>query len=97
MPPRQRVWVSIPTQDTVARLDVFTPGMTSGELAFLDSSPRSANVTAVQDVECLVLTRVDFDRLDSQAPVLKIKLLHNLALGLTRLLRQANHELAAMQ
>ena len=94
---RGAAMVSIATQDTIARLDVFTSGMTFGEVAFLDRSPRSANVTAVDDVECLVLARDDFDRLDAKAPALKIKLLENLALGLTRLLRHTNGELAALQ
>jgi glutaminase len=94
---RGTVMVSIPTQDTIARLDVITPGMTFGEVAFLDRSPRSANVTAVDDVECLIIARGDFDRLDVRAPAVKIKLLENMALGLTRLLRQANRELAALQ
>lgn len=94
---RGTVMVSIPTQDTIARLDVITPGMTFGEVAFLDRSPRSANVTAVDDVECLVIARGDFDGLDVRAPAVKIRLLENMALGLTRLLRQANRELAALQ
>ena len=93
---RGAAMVSIATQDTVARLDVFTPRMTFGEVAFLDRSTLG-NVTAVDDVECLVLARDDFDHLDGKAPALKIKLLENLALGLTRLLRHANRALAALQ
>lgn len=68
-----------------------------GELAFLDHSPRSANVTAVHEVECRVLTREAFDRLDADAPALKIRLLGNLATGLTGMLRQADRELAALR
>lgn len=94
---RGAAMVSIPTQDGAARLDVFTSGMTFGELAFLDRSPRSANVTALDDVECRVLTRDDFNRLDLEAPAIKIKLLGNLALGLSGMLRQANRELAALK
>jgi glutaminase len=89
--------VSIPTQDGVARLDAFTSGMTFGELAFLDRSPRSANVTALSIVECLVLTRDAFVQLDREAPAVKIRLLENLALGLTGMLRQANRELAVLR
>jgi glutaminase len=89
--------VSIPTQDGVARLDAFTSGMTFGELAFLDRSPRSANVTALSTVLCLVLTRDAFVQLDLEAPAVKIRLLENLALGLTGMLRQANRELAALR
>ncbi len=56
--------------------------MTFGELAFVDHSPRSANVTALGDVECRVLTRDAFAQLDREAPAIKIRLLENLALGL---------------
>jgi len=89
--------VSIPTQDCVARLDAFTSGMTFGELAFLDRSPRSANVTALGTVECRVLTRNTFVQLDREAPAIKIRMQENLALGLTGMLRQANRELAALR
>ena len=71
--------------------------MSFGEMAFVDRSRRSANVTAVGEVECLALARDDFARLDATAPKVKIRLLENLALGLTHLLRQANRELAALR
>ncbi len=89
--------VSIATNDGVARLDAFTSGMTFGELAFIDRSPRSANVTALTDVECRVLSHAAFDELDRQAPAIKIRLLENLALGITGMLRQANRELAVLK
>ena len=89
--------VSIPTLDGITRLDAFTSGMTFGELAFVDHSPRSANVTAIGDVECRVLTREAFASLDREAPAIKIRLLENLALGLTGMLRQANRELAVLK
>jgi glutaminase len=91
------VMVSIPTQDGVVRLDAFTAGMTFGELAFIDRSPRSANVTALGPVECRVLTRETFALLERDAPAIKIRLLENLALGLTGLVRQADRELAALK
>ena len=89
--------VSLPTNNGIARLDAFTSGMTFGELAFIDRSPRSANVTALGAVECRVLTRDTFARLDREAPAIKIRLLENLALGLTGMLRQANRELAVLK
>ena len=89
--------VSIPTLDGITRLDAFTSGMTFGELAFVDHSPRSANVTAIGAVECRVLTRAAFALLDHEAPATKIRLLENLALGLTGMLRQANRELAVLK
>ena len=54
---RGSAMVSIPTQNGVSRLDSFTSGMTFGDVAFIDRSPRSANVTALGPVECRVLTR----------------------------------------
>jgi len=89
--------VSIPTQDGIARVDAFTSGMTFGELAFIDRSPRSANVSALGRVECRVLSRDTFAQLDRDAPSVKIRLLENLALGLTGMLRQANRELAVLK
>jgi glutaminase len=89
--------VSIATQNGVARLAAFTSGMTFGELAFIDHSPRSANVTALDAVECRVLTRDAFAQLDLEAPAIKIRLLQNLSLGLTGMLRQANRELAVLK
>ncbi len=89
--------VSIPTQDGIARLGAFTAGMSFGEVGFLDHSPRSANITALDPVTCLVLSRATFAQLDHDAPAIKIKLLANLALGLTGMLRQANRELAVLK
>ncbi len=89
--------VSISTQDGVARLDAFSAGATFGEVAFLDRSPRSANVTALNAVTCRVLSREVFDQLDSQAPAIKIRLLSNLAGRLTTILRQNGRELAALK
>jgi glutaminase len=89
--------VSITTQDGIARLDAFSSGATFGEVAFLDRSPRSANVTALGPVTCRVLTRADFDELDTIAPVIKIRLLGNLAGRLTSMLRQNGRELASLK
>lgn len=89
--------VSLPTQDGIARLDAFTSGMTFGELAFLDHSPRAANVTALSAVECRVLTRVAFEELGAVAPVIKIRLLENMARGLTGMVRQMGREMAALK
>lgn len=89
--------VSIPTQEGVARLDALTCGMSFGELAFMDRSPRSANVTALGVLECRVLSRAAFAQLGADAPQIKIRLLENIALGLTRSVRQVSRELAALK
>jgi len=89
--------VSIATQEGLARLDAFTSGMTFGEVAFLDRSPRSANVTAVDRVECRILTRQAFGQLERESPDIKIRLLENLALGLSSMVREANRELSVLK
>lgn len=94
---RGTAMVSIPTQNGVARLAAFTPGMSFGEIAFIDRAPRTANVTAVDAVECRVLTHDVLDRLERETPAIKIRLLENLARGLTDFLRQADLELAALR
>jgi len=94
---RGSAMVSIPTQNGVTRLDSFTSGMTFGDVAFIDRSPRSANVTALGPVECRVLTREAFTRLDLEAPAIKIRLLQNLAHGMTSMVRHLSRELAALK
>ncbi len=75
------------------RLAGFSPGMCFGEMAFIDGAPRSANIVAETDVECHSLGLEDFTALGESRPALKIKLLEELSLDLTRKLRKANREL----
>jgi glutaminase len=74
------------------RLGTFSPGMAFGEMAILDRSPRSAAVTADTDVECDLLKLEDFEKLGETHPRIKLVLLRNLALGLSRNLRKRNQE-----
>ena len=89
--------VSAPTEADIARLNVFAVGSTFGEVAFIDRSPRSANVTALEPVQCKVLTRTAFAQLEVTAPSVKIKLMENIALVLANTLRQINREYAALK
>jgi len=79
------------------RLDVFSAGMSFGELAFLDASPRSADIVAVTPVECRVIKRAFFDELGEKHPLLKAKILNQIALQLCDRLRQANIEISALR
>jgi len=79
------------------RLASFSPGMCFGEMAFIDGSPRSANIVADTDVECHELSRENFDELGRSHPALKIKLLEKLCLDLTGKLRKANRELDVLE
>ena len=88
---------SLPGPGRRVRLDVFTAGMAFGEVAFLDRSPRSADVEALGEVECRVLSRGAFERMGAEAPRLQAHLLERIALGIAGRLRQANRELAALK
>ncbi len=94
---RGSAMVSMPTQNGVTRINSFSSGMTFGDVAFIDRSPRSANVTALGQVECRVLTREAFACLDVEAPAIKIRLLQNLAHGMTSMVRHLSRELAALK
>lgn len=76
------------------RLATFSPGMVFGEVALIDSAPRSATIIADSAVECIVLSVDDFNQLGESHPAIKIKLLENLSRGLCRKLRKANRELS---
>jgi glutaminase len=92
------VEVRLRSGDKVAsRLDVFTAGMSFGEMAFLDGSPRSADVIAMEPVECRVIDHALFIAMEKERPQLKFALLTALARQVTANLRQTNRELAAMR
>lgn len=79
------------------RLDVFAAGMSFGELAFLDGSPRSADIIAIGPVACRVINRQLFETLGERHPGLKSKILNEIALLLSSRLRQANIEISALR
>ena len=58
-----RVAVAVQSDESVAErvLAELGPGEVFGEMALLDSEPRSANVTALEPTECFLLTRWDFE------------------------------------
>lgn len=77
------------------RIDVFEAGMSFGEMGFLDGSPRSADVVALDHVDFRVISKQLFDLLDKDHPGLKIKLLEHLARLLSSNLRKSNTEVSA--
>lgn len=79
------------------KVDVLSAGMTVGEMAFLDGSPRSADVIAATHLECLVIPRSWFLELSRTRPELKISLLQSMLKEISSRLRQANIEISALQ
>jgi sulfate permease, SulP family len=72
------------------RLVTFAPGAVFGELALLDHGPRSATVTADEDLKALGLSEASFAVLRQQQPDLAIKLLTALGRELSVRIRYAN-------
>jgi len=79
------------------RLATFSAGMAFGEMAVIDRAPRSAMIQADTQVECDLLGLEDLTHLGETHPAIKIKLLHNLSLGLCRKLRKANREIGILE
>lgn len=78
--------------DVSYRLTTCTPGMTFGEMALLDDSPRSATVRADTDIEALSLTREAFAMLANSKPAIHAQLLSNIARQMAARLRKRNAE-----
>ena len=93
---RGHVSVLLPGEER-HRLATFSPGMSFGEMAFLDGAPRSANIVADTEIECDMLTLEDFQKLGQTHPAIKIKMLAKLCLNLTGKLRKANRELSVFE
>jgi len=91
------VVVKLPSEfgNTAKRIDVFVAGMSFGEMGFLDGSPRSADVIALDDLSYRVISRKLFDELDTVLPNVKIKLFEKLSAQLSFSLRRLNNELSA--
>jgi CRP-like cAMP-binding protein len=70
-------------------LCTLTPGAAFGEMSSLTGELRSATVTAVTDVEVLIVTDADFDALRERRPAIAVAMLRVIA----RRLAEAEHSL----
>jgi sulfate permease, SulP family len=85
-----RASVHILHDDGDIRLATFAPGAVFGELALLDRGPRSATITADEDLRAFGLSEASFAVLCQQQPDLAIKLLTSLGRELSVRIRYAN-------
>jgi sulfate permease, SulP family len=85
-----RASVHISYDDGDIRLVTFAPGAVFGELALLDRGPRSATITADEDLSGFGLSEASFAGLCKNQPDLGIKLLTALGRELSVRLRYAN-------
>jgi MFS superfamily sulfate permease-like transporter len=79
------------------RLAGFSPGTVFGEVALLDRQPRSATVTADEDLVCYVLPEDAFHALTVDDPPIAIHLLANLGRELSRRLRRATAMMSQLE
>jgi len=73
-------------------LTVLGPGQVFGEMALLESAPRSASVVTLSSVEVLVINRADFQRLLDSNP----RISQRLMAILSRRLRRANAKMESL-
>lgn len=78
------------------RLATFSAGMSFGEMALLEPSPRSATVYADTHVECFTLQKSDLMHLWEEKPSIRTLLMENLAFDLSRKLRRTNALVGAL-
>lgn len=78
------------------RISTLGPGMNFGELILLGPMKRSASVYADSELKCYVLKASDLNRISSQAPALRIRLLENLANDLANKLRPTTQLVSAL-
>jgi len=94
---RGRASVRLMSDTGNIRLATFAPGSVFGELALLDRGPRSATVTADDEVVTWALSARAFDRLRVDEPDLAIQILAALGRELSGRLRQANRTIHQLE
>lgn len=66
---------------------VLGPGNLLGEMGLIDGSPRSASCTALTDLRCAILTRLDLNRLLDEEPRAAAKLMMAISLRIAQRMR----------
>ena len=91
------VRVGVAGRDRQVRLASYSRGTVFGEMALLDRQPRSATVTADDDVVCYVLSEEAFGELTEKHPLIAIRLLANLARELSVRLRHSTRMISELE
>lgn len=74
-------------------LGLLGPGQMFGEMALLENMERTASAKVVEDGEVYLLYSATLEALMKQHPSIGVKLLRNMAIMLSALLRRTNQEL----
>lgn len=87
----------VSARGTPSRLAVIKSGASVGEMSMLDSAPRYATCSAIEEVEAGVLTRDAIQRLIHERPAIGAKLLVKLTQILAQRLRNTGNELVRVR
>ena len=93
---RGRAEISVAVGAGRRRLGTIEAGNVFGELALFSGGRRTADVIALGEVECWVLSRAELDRLGQASPRLQIEILTLVGQALAERLRRANAEIRAL-
>jgi CRP-like cAMP-binding protein len=74
-----------------------SPGTVFGEVALLDKQPRSASVTADEELVCYELSEDGFQSLTTRHPRIAIHLLMNIGAELSRRLRRSTATVSQLE
>ena len=91
------VRILLPESNRYKRLITYSPGVLFGELAFLDGSPRSADVWSDEDSETYLLSPDDYTVLQDESPEIAVKLIRNIALEMSERLRIRTNEVRILE
>ena len=83
-------------KEEVSRLAVIKEGAAVGEMSMLDSAPRNASCTALEEVQAGVLTRSTIAHLIHEHPAVGAKLLVKLTQLLAQRLRNTSNQLVKL-
>ena len=86
---RLGIFVAQKKKEQLMHVSTITEGSVVGEQAFLDGSPRSADVRALTRVEVMNLSMADFERFQQVEPDLAHDIIFNLSRILSARLRHA--------
>ena len=91
------VRIHLPESDRYKRLITYSPGVMFGEMAFLDGSPRSADVWSDEDSETYLLSADDYHVLQDETREIAVKLIRNIALEMSNRLRIRTNEVRVLE
>ncbi len=91
------VRIHLPESGRYKRLITYSPGVTFGEMAFLDGRPRSADVWSDEDSETYLLSPDKYAGLQKETPEIAVKLVRNIALDMSERLRIRTNEVRILE